>query len=400
MPTAAVRAIAVVSETGAATGARRVWTATAGPSARAAAGAGAAGFGLLRSAEQRRRPLQVVVERDHDVHGHDDGEPAESCVHGRGEDRDLGEEADDAWREAYQAEQEEAHREGGERAGGVQASVVGETVVRLRAGDKGGHGEGAEVHDGVHEGVRDGGADLFVAGVGGGGDRHKEVAGLGDGRPGEQAYGAAGAGGGLAQGRDVTDGHGEGGDDGKGRSPDVGVRRERDHGDEDQPGEADGFADDRQVGGDRQRGADVGVGDPEVEGCGCRFEGEADESEGDARLGEGGELVGDVVEAGGELREVEGAGRRVHEADAEEHHSGRDDGGEEELEGSLGGAPVVALDADEGEGGQRGDFEGDDKGGEVAGGGQECGACRGGQEQEPEFAAWGVCGCRRRRAAR
>ncbi len=61
-------------------------------------------------------------------------------------------------------------------------------------------------------------------------------------------------------------------------------------------------------------------------------------------------------------------------------------GGQEELQGGLGGPLVAVPDADEGEGGQGGDLQGDDQGGQVAGGGQQGGAGRGGQQQEPELA--------------
>ena len=67
------------------------------------------------------------------------------------------------------------------------------------------------------------------------------------------------------------------------------------------------------------------------------------------------------------------------------HHGGRGDRGQEELQGRFGGQPVAAPEADEGEGGQGGDFQGDDEGGEVAGGGQQGGAGRGGEQQEPEL---------------
>src|SRR6478609_7046269 len=207
----------------------------------------------LRGREEGGGPPEVVVERDHHVDGHDDGEPAEAGVDGRGEDRDLGEEADDARRQAREAEQEEAHGQGGQGAGGVQAAVVAQTVAGVGTGDEGGHGEGTEVHDGVHQGVGDGGADLLVAGVRGGGDRDEEVAGLADGRPGEEAYGAAGAGRRLAECGDVADGHGEGGQDGQDGAPHIGVGREADHRDEDQPRETHCLADDREVGGDGER---------------------------------------------------------------------------------------------------------------------------------------------------
>ena len=73
----------------------------------------------LGGAEEQGRPLEVVEERDHDVDGHDDGEPAEARVDGRGEDGDLGEEADDARRQSGQAEQEEAQERA--RPAGVEA---------------------------------------------------------------------------------------------------------------------------------------------------------------------------------------------------------------------------------------------------------------------------------------
>lgn len=190
----------------------------------------------------------------------------------------------------------------------------------------------------------------------------------------------------LTEGADVADGHGEGGQHGQCGAPDVGVRGEADDGDEDEAGEADRLADDRQVGGDGQRGSDVGLGDPEVEGDGCRLEGEADQGEDHAGLGQGVQSAVDVLDAVGDLGEVEGSGRRVHEADAQEADGGRGDGRQEELQGRLGGPAVAVPDADQGEGGQGGDLQGDDEGGEVAGGGQQGGSRGGGQQQEPELA--------------
>ena len=93
-------------------------------------GAGGAG-------EEQGRPPQVVVQRDHHVDGHDDGEPAQARVDGGGEDRDLGEQPDDARRQPGEAEQEEGQRQRGERPGGVQAAVVGEAAVRRWCGRPG-----------------------------------------------------------------------------------------------------------------------------------------------------------------------------------------------------------------------------------------------------------------------
>ncbi len=211
----------------------------------------------------------------------------------------------------------------------------------------------------------------------------RRIAGLADGGPGEEAYSAVRARGLLAQGTDVADGHRERGQGGQGRAPDVGVRREGDDGDEDEAGEADSLADDRQIGGDRQRRPHVGVGYPEVEGDGGCLEGEADEGEDDARLSEGVELRVDVLDTVGDLCQVEGARGRVHEADAHEADRGRRHRGQEELQGRFGGLPVAVPDADEGEGGQGGDFQSDDEGREVTGGGQEGCSGGGGQQQEP-----------------
>jgi hypothetical protein len=145
------------------------------------------------------------------------------------------------------------------------------------------------------------------------------------------------------------------------------------------------LADDRQVGGDGEGGTDVGVRDPEVEGDGGRLEGEPDEGEDDSGVGQCRELPVDVLHAVGDPDEVEGAGGGVQEADAHEADRGGGDRGQEELQGRFRGAPVAVPQADEGEGGKGGDLQGDDEGREVAGGGQEGGTGRGGQQQEPEL---------------
>ncbi len=134
------------------------------------------------------------------------------------------------------------------------------------------------------------------------------------------------------------------------------------------------------------RDSDVGVGDPEVEGDGRGLEREADQGERDTGHGEGVELPGDVLQAVRDLREVQRSGDGVDEADAHQRHGGGGDGGQEELQGGLGGEPVAAAHAHEREGGQGGDLQRDDQGGEVAGGRQQGGAGGGGEQQEPVLA--------------
>ncbi len=219
-------------------------------------------------------------------------------------------------------------------------------------------------------------------------DRDQEVAGLADRGPGEQAYGAVRTAGVLAQGRDIADGHGQRGEDGQGRAPDVRVRGEALDRDEDQAGEADGLADHGEVARDGERRADVGVRHPEVERGGGGLEGEADEGERDTGARQGGQpRVGQGGEGVRHLGEVQAAGGRVQEAHTEQHHGGGGHRGQEELERGLGGEAVPAPQSDQREGGQRGDFEGDDEGGEVPGGGQQGRAGGRGEQQEPVLAA-------------
>ncbi len=169
------------------------------------------------------------------------------------------------------------------------------------------------------------------------------------------------------------------------------VRAERDGGDQGEAGQAGGLADHRQVAGHRERRADVGVGHPEVERDGGGLEREADQGEHRAGLGERLQLGGGVREALGDALELDRPGGGVDEADAEQHHGGRGDGGEEELERAL-RAPAVPAQRDQGERGQGGDLQGDHQGGEVAGGGQQGGAAGGGEQQEPVLAAGQLLG--------
>ena len=133
-------------------------------------------------------------------------------------------------------------------------------------------GEGAEVDHGVHQRIRLDLADVDVGAASG--QRHQQVAGLRDRRPGEQPDRVL-----LAQRGKVADRHGERGRDRHDDRPGVDVRREHPGQHHHQTRQAGDLADHRQVRSDGHRRTDVRVRNPHLERHDRDLEGQPDDGE-------------------------------------------------------------------------------------------------------------------------
>ena len=189
--------------------------APASPAGAAAAAAGSpAGEGTARRhrlltgnrAEQHPQPAQVDRDAEHRVgRGHHGEHPHPARDH-RSQRHHLGDEAEQPGRQAGQGQQGQAQPAGQHRVLAQQPparAVRREGAGRRRAaqpGERGHHGEGQQGGDDVGQQVAAAaGADR---GGGHGRERQDHPAGLGDGRPGEQAHDVV-----LAQRHDVAEGH-------------------------------------------------------------------------------------------------------------------------------------------------------------------------------------------------
>ena len=205
------------------------------------------------------------------------------------------------------------------------------------SGQRDDHGEGTQVHGRVDDQIGDGGRQGLVAvgqPVAGHGQRGDHEARLGDARVGHEAHHV-----GLAQGDQVADRHGQGGQDPDQRLPHFAAGVEADEDQGQQGNEACRLGGHRQEGGDRGGRPFVDVGCPGVKRDGRHLEGEAGHHEHDAH-GHYGRRSPCGGHAGTYLGQQGGARHAIEERHAVEHHRRGEHTHQVVLQAGFGGVEV------------------------------------------------------------